>query len=255
MRKIAINELLPPIFYRITRYVKKRIFKYKNITVIRHPFDAIPKDIKVNWILDIGANRGDVAIAALESYPNSKIICFEPVKSTFEELNKNLQSFSGRTHFYNCALSVSNEEAEINITTSHGANSIEPQTAFHQECNPHVREVGKEKIHLVRLDDIAEKFPSQKFDIVKIDVEGHELNVLRGGKKFFSNNVDVIIIEISLMRDPSWNEQAVFDIFAFLKDAGFRLVNVMDLYYAEDKAVQLAQMDCVFRHKSMLKMP
>ena len=73
-----------------------------------------------------------------------------------QELNKNLQSFSGRTHFYNCALSDSNEEAEINITTSHGANSIEPQTAFHQECNPHVREVGKEKIQLVRLDDIAD---------------------------------------------------------------------------------------------------
>lgn len=255
MRKIALNELLPPIIYRVARYAKKRFYKYKNITVIRHPFDAIPKDIKVNWILDIGANRGDVAIAALESYPNSKVICFEPVKSTFEELNKNLQPFSGRAHFYNCALSDSNEEAEINITTSHGANSIEPQTAFHQECNPHVREVGKEKIQLVRLDDVAEKFPNQKFDIVKIDVEGHELSVLQGGKNFFSSNVDVIIIEISLMRDPSWNEQAIFDIFAFLKDAGFRLVNVTDLYYAEDKAVQLAQMDCVFRHKSMLKMP
>lgn len=253
MRKIALNEFLPPIFYRVTRYVKKRFNKYKNITVIRHPFDAIPKDVKVNWVLDIGANRGDVAIAALESYPNSQIICFEPVKSTFEELKNNLQPFSGRTHFYNCALSNSSEEAEINITTSHGANSIEPQTAFHQECNPHVREVGKEKIQLVRLDDIAEKFPRQKFDIVKIDVEGHELNVLRGGKKFFSNNVDVIIIEISLMRDQSWNEQAVFDIFAFLKETGFALVNVMDLYYAKDKAVQLIQMDCVFRNIKQIR--
>jgi FkbM family methyltransferase len=255
MRKIAINEFLPPITYRLARYVKKQFFKYKNISVIRHPFDAIPKDIKVSWILDVGANMGDVAIAALESYPNSQIICFEPVKSTFEELRKNLEPFPDRAHFYNCALSDSNEEAEINITTAHGANSIEPQAGFHQACNPHVREVGKEKIRLVRLDDIAEKFPNQKFDIVKIDVEGHELNVLRGGKKFFSSNVDVIIIEISLMRDQSWNGQAVFDIFAFLKDAGFILANITDLYYVEDKAVQLTQMDCVFRHKSMLKYP
>ena len=53
--------------------------------------------------------------------------------------------------------------------------------------------------------------------------------------------------------NQSWNEQAVFDIFAFLKETGFALVNVMDLYYAKDKAVQLIQMDCVFRNIKQIR--
>ena len=255
MPNIGINDFIPPIFNRAASYFKKRLAQLKIGTIRMHPFDAIPSDIDAKWVLDVGANVRDVAVAALRSYANAHVICFEPVATTFNQLTKKLASFAGRTHLHNYALSDKTEEAEINITTFHGANSIAPQAKFHQDCNPHVREIGKEKIRLVRLDDFATDFPSQKIDIMKVDVEGHELNVLRGGANFISNNVDVVIIEISLMRDPSWDNQAVFEIFAFLKDAGFRLINVMDLYRATDKAMLLAQMDCVFRHKSKLSMP
>lgn len=255
MRKIGINDFVPPIFYRARSYFKKRLTRLHSGVSRVHPFDAVPKDISAKWILDVGANVGDVAVAALESYPYSHVICFEPVRGTFEELTKRLKPFAERVRLYNSALSDTKEEGVINITTFHGANSISPQAKFHQDCNPHVRELGKEKIQLVRLDDIAAEFPSQIIDIMKVDVEGHELNVLKGGAKFISNNVDVIIIEISFMRDHSWDQQSVFEIFAFLKEAGFVLVNVIDVFHADDKPILLAQMDCVFRHKRMLSTP
>ena len=100
----------------------------------------------------------------------------------------------------------------------------------------------------MRLDEFAAKFPSQKIDIMKIDVEGHELNVLKGGSKFIADNVDVIIIEISLMRDESLRNQAIFEIFSFLHGLEFCLLNVMDLHHVEGKAIQLVQMDCIFRN-------
>lgn len=252
MGEIGIKDFVPPIFYRAENYFRKRLTQLQSGVVRMTPFDAVPRDVNAKWVLDVGANVGDVAVAALKSYPGAQVICFEPVGSTFKELTKRLEPFAGWTHLYNCALSDRDEEGEINITTLHGANSISPQAKFHQDCNPQVRELGKEKIRLVRLDDFAVNFPSQRIDIMKIDVEGHELNVLKGGVNFISNNVDVIIIEISLMRDQSWDHQAVFEIFAFLKDVGFCLVNVMDLHRATDKDMLLVQMDCVFRHKRKL---
>ncbi len=254
MRKIGVKDFVPPIVIRAENYIKKRLARFRNKALRIHPFDAVPANINVKWVLDVGANVGDVAVAALESYPDAQVICFEPVCTTFEALTKRLMPFAARVQLHNCALSDAAGDGEINLTSHHGANSILPQARLHQDCNPHVRELSKEKIRLLRLDDIAAEFPARKIDIMKVDVEGYELNVLKGGEKFIANNVDVIIIEISLMRDQSWEQQSVFEIFALLRGAGFCLVNVVDVYHAEDQPILLAQMDCVFRHKRELKM-
>jgi len=248
MRTIGLNEFIPPIFTRAAKFVSKKFSSLEEGKVKIHPFDSVPNDLNVKWIMDVGANVGDVAEAALKSYPNSKILCFEPVGQTHDQLTKRMSQFGERSTIYKVALSDNEATADINITTQHGANSLSPQAKFHQDFNPHVREVSKEKINLVRLDDFAVQFPTQKIDIMKIDVEGHELNVLKGGTHFIANNVDVIIIEISLMRDESLQNQAVFEIFSFLHNLGFCLLNVMDLHHVEGKAMQLVQMDCVFRN-------
>lgn len=249
MRKIHASEFVPPIVHRVAGFLGRKFFKpqYR-----RQPFNFVPDNVDVRWVLDVGANVGDVAEAALLSYPNSKVICFEPVSQTFEMLQSRLQGYPDRSFFYKSALSDRSGTEEIHITTFHGANSIEPQSKIHQDLNPHVRELRTEKIELVRLDEIASTFPSTKIDILKIDVEGHEVAVLKGGRNFIANNVDVIIIEISLMRDTSWENQALFEIFDFMQSVGFRLVNVLDVHRPIDNGAMLAQMDCVFRHKRNL---
>jgi len=201
-------------------------------------------------VLDIGANVGDVAVAALNTYKESRVICFEPVQKTFEALRDRLRPFGDRVELHKVALSNTTGEGEINITTFHGANSIAPQASFHKECNPHVQEMGKESIELVRLDDYCVHFACERIDVMKIDVEGHELDVLRGGLQFISTRVDFIIIEVSLMRDHSMENQAIFEIFALLKGAGFRFMNAIDLHRTSDGTALLTQMDCVFRHVS-----
>jgi FkbM family methyltransferase len=127
----------------------------------------------VEWVLDIGANKGDVALAALKSYPSCKVICFEPVQATFDLLQKNLKTFADRTFLYRNALAETEGTGEINITSFHGANSILPQSSFHKQINPHIGEVRKEPFSLVRLADIAAQFPATHIDVMKIDVEGY----------------------------------------------------------------------------------
>lgn len=244
------RDFIPPIINKLINLSKK---KSNSDSVRPYPFDSIPLEIDASWVLDIGANLGYVAKNALINWPKAKVICFEPVASTFQILTDNLRDYSDRVILYNKALSDVNGTGQINITTQHGANSIEQQSAFHKYFNPHVREVKKETIELIRLDDIAEKFPAEFIDILKIDVEGHELKVLKGGAKFISTRVDTIIIEIALQRDNSWENQSVFEIFSLLHSFGFCLINCLDLYHANNSNLMLTQMDCVFRHKSKLQ--
>lgn len=252
MWKIGFKEFVPPVVIRANNYLIRKFGKLHKNNARTSPFNYLPENMQVKWVLDIGANVGDIAEAALNSFSEAKVICFEPVQSTFKILSNRLAPYSERVFLHNYALSNSTGKGEINITNFHGANSIMPQAKLHQDCNPHVRELDKEPISLVRLDDVYDKFPARDIDIMKIDVEGFELNVLNGGRKFITKHVDVIIIEISLMRDITWGKQSIFDIFAFMKDSGFCLVNVFDVHHAEHKSIMLSQMDCVFRHTRKL---
>ncbi len=250
MGKIVISEFFPPIIFRLMNYARRRLKVAQNQKFRSSPFDHLPKSFEAKWILDVGANVGDVAVSALNSYKEARVICFEPVQKTYDALKFRLTPYGDRVQLHQVALSNTVGLGEINITTFHGANSIAPQASFHKECNPHVQEVGKERIELVRLDDYCARFPCERIDVMKIDVEGHELDVLKGGIQFISSRVDFLIIEVSLMRDQSWESQAIFEIFSILKNAGFRLLNVMDLHRTTDGTALLTQMDCVFRHIS-----
>lgn len=224
-----------------------------------HPFDCVPNSLKPKWIVDVGANVGDVAIAALESYPDSRVICFEPVRAQFNTLKQRMEKYGDRVVLFNMAISDITGEGEINLTTFHRANSVVPISETYHHLNPSINAVGKEKIDLVRLDDISVQFPTRYVDILKIDVEGHELSALKGGANFIAHHVDTVIIEVSLQRDTGWEKQQVFEVFALLKEMGFRLVNVLDIYnfnaetQPEDTDLMLSQMDCVFRHVSKLR--
>lgn len=248
MPRISISEFLPPIIPRLIKFAKRSI----SATVPRHPFDQVPSRLDAKVILDIGANVGDVALAALHTYPLSKVICFEPVQATRAVLEQRLRPFGERAVIFKEALSDTAGSAEINITSFHGANSISAQSSMHSTLNPHVKEVGKETISLVRLDEFAKINDFPNIDILKIDVEGHELEVLIGGKEFISTKVDTIIVEASLMRDSSLERQSVIEIFSLLNEMGFRLINIFDLHHVEDFPLMCIQMDCVFRHKSRL---
>jgi FkbM family methyltransferase len=247
MWKIELSEFVPPIIPRAYLHIRKKVGLGQSNKHRLGPFGSLPKDLEAKWILDIGANVGDVAEAALISYRDCNVICFEPVKDTYSLLKMRLSKYSDRVELHRIALSSYTGEGEINLTTFSGANSISEQAIFHKECNPHVQEIGKEKIKFVQLDDFREKLPNVRFDIIKIDVEGHELEVLKGGFQFICTKVDFVIIEISLMRDHFLHDQSVFEIFALMKKAGFVLHNAIDFHRTIDGTGRLTQFDCIFR--------
>lgn len=214
-----------------------------------HPFDRLPSDLNPKWILDIGANQGSVTLAALHSYPQAHVVCVEPVNSVFQELLRTLEPFQDRVTVANLAVSDRNARSEIYINTYSPASSLSPQAELHRISNPQVRETGeRQAVALHTLEALAGVLPSERFDIVKIDVEGHEINVLEGGPHFFRHCVEFVIIEVSLHRDQSFQDQAVFRIFEIMKSFGFYLFNLYDVYPDSKPELMLAQFDCIFRN-------
>jgi len=247
-KRISLHDLIPPIVIKVLRKVNT-ILNNKPL----HPFDAIPLTVRPNWYLDVGANVGDVTRKALKSYPQCQAICFEPVSETYKVLKQNLMSFDGRCHFFNMGLSNKKEEVEINITSFHGANSILKQSELHKRSSQ-VIEIGKEKIQLVTLDDISKEFPTKKIDIMKIDVEGFELEVFKGLDWDSSLAPEAVLMECQSHETDDMTSNYVNNIFEFMKSAGFSLINIYDLEpISGHPNLLLGQADFVFRRNSNLK--
>lgn len=254
--QLSLEDFVPRIIFKLYYKIFPNHMPENISECSRHPpFNYLPPGINVKWVMDIGANEGSVAISALSSFKDANIVCFEPVFDTYIQLEKNLDPFKSKVTLFRKAVSRYTGECEINLTTFNPANSIVQQSEFYNYYNPSIKSIGKEKIDVINLDDFSQHLPSGFFDIVKIDVEGLELDVLEGGKKFFENCVDFIMIEISFQRDVNWNHQNYLKIFNCLDSLGYRLINIYDVYNTTCRHggifqdMMVTQIDCVFRKK------
>ena len=134
-------------------------------------------------VFDLGANVGPYSISAA-ARTDGKVIAVEPALQTFELLNRSASQFS-------------------NMTAIHTAISDKPGTAFlsHGGSSENFKlsednEAQDEKVPLVTVDDIAAEHGIKSVDIIKMDVEGHELKALAGAEKIIANGSPIIFYEV-----------------------------------------------------------
>ncbi len=136
-----------------------------------------------NTFLDIGANAGIYSYHFKNKM--KKIVAFEPVKEILVSL-ENLKSRNVEIH--NCALSNNNDYLEIHIPVDKHGNTI----SYIASLEPRSENTIKRKIEVKMLDD----FNYQNVSLIKIDVEGHELEVLKGGYETINKYKPHLVIEI-----------------------------------------------------------
>lgn len=149
---------------------------------------ALARRVDCHHFLDIGANVGVYAIAAGSFTSAESISSFEPTPESYAELEKSirLQTDTDRHHTYNLALSDEQGHAEFfTYGDMAGDNSL------HKTAGRNAQD--RIEIALARLDDIVRDRGSTVF--TKIDVEGHELAVLRGARELLDNNECFLQIE------------------------------------------------------------
>ncbi|MDE2218372.1 MAG: FkbM family methyltransferase [Patescibacteria group bacterium] len=173
-------------------------------------------DIKT--VIDVGANTGQFAREIRGRLPKSKIYSFEPINECYEEL---INHMSGDENFqaFNLALGDKNEKSEINKCVYSPSSSLREMAVLHEEMFPHTRGGEKQEIALKRLDDVFEKDPLRKNILIKIDVQGCEDKVIKGGLKILSE-AKVALIETSFFE--LYKDQPQFDdIYETMKRLGF----------------------------------
>jgi FkbM family methyltransferase len=206
----------------LSRLLRKIMsFKKKEI------FGVIPKSrIKIFLpdapiVLEGGAHIGTDTIEMGTIWPMGMIHAFEPVPSLYTKLKKNTQNYNNIIT-YPLALSSQTGEDILYISsgTSDGSSSLLPPKE-HLTEHPDVVFREQIKIPTVTLDDWVLKNNIPRLDFLWLDLQGHELSVLKAGTNIL-DTVTAIYTEVSLK--DMYNGGSMYpEIRQWLAEHGFRV--------------------------------
>jgi FkbM family methyltransferase len=196
-------------------------------------------------VIDVGANRGQFAREISVFFPQANIYCFEPLDGPYTELTEWAAQQGGRVHCFKTALGESRGEIAMHQHDDHSPSSS--LLAATDTCHTLYPQTSAEHLTTVQItsmdDALGEIWPHMPRDILlKLDVQGFEDRVLRGGPQVLSQ-CKVVVLEVSVQ--PLYLAQANFQVITnLLYDAGFEYAGNLDQHYGGDGRVVF--LDAVF---------
>ena len=179
--------------------------------------------LPIETVIDVGANRGQFARRAIKAFPEARIVCFEPVPEAFELLRVWAESVSNPIDIFNVALGSEPESREFFVHSDHTMSSSFLRTTELLVTEfPYTREKYSVQVDVHILDEYREQIVGTGLEgiVLKLDVEGFELDVIKGAPRTLENVV-ALIVEIHLM-ELFEGHPTFWDVNAFLSDRNYR---------------------------------
>ena len=140
-------------------------------------------------ILDIGANIGYNSLMFSDYGP---VHSFEPVFYKLVDLNAKNNKIKNPINIYPIALSDRKEDVDMYIPNKVDRSGLRNYGGTSMYKTDGFDETTKTPVECHKLDDVYEGVPS----LIKIDVEGHEMEVLRGAENTIKKYKPTLLIEI-----------------------------------------------------------
>ena len=181
-------------------------------------------------VIDIGANRGQFALAVREWAPKARVISFEPLGGP-ARIFREVFAGDGRVILYQIAIGPESGESVIHISRRDDSSSLLPITDLQDRLFPGTAEKATEVIRVEPLDSFLKAEDIVAPALLKLDVQGFEIAALRGCERLLKC-FDCVYAECSFLE--LYSGQALADeVVAYLAQRGFRLKGVYNMAYSD----------------------
>ena len=220
----------------------KILLQYRVAASVEH-WSAL-RGLGCRTVVDIGANRGQFALALRGLYPKAMIYSFEPLVGPGRIFQR---VFSGdkRVKLFPVAIGSERGATKIHLSARDDSSSLLPIGLEQHRIFPGTEEVGTMDVAVTLLEDQLDESDIVKPALLKLDVQGYELEALRGCSSLL-RCFDYIYCECSFI--PLYEGQALADeVIAWLRKSGFVLRGVYNMSY--DKKGKAVQADFMFEKR------
>ena len=199
-------------------------------------------------VIDVGAHHGWFFHCWLDWCPAAKIHAFEPYTESYEFAQK-LYGHDNRVRLERLALGDTEGLQELNILSeSKVSNSLlQPRTEIWNEIRYRTGEISQTNVPVVTLDNYVKRQGLEKIYLVKIDVQGYEIHVLRGAQRSLMQ-IDHIFVE-SAVRPLYHGASRFTEVFDFLTLNGFHLMGMQGWHRGNHALVEV---DMLFRRNELM---
>jgi FkbM family methyltransferase len=195
-----------------------------------------------NLIFDVGAYQGEFAQCCLQIWPKTQIACFEALEHKVQQLQR-----------------LASHHTEIQVFPGLLGAKVDENVPFYESetaSSVLIEQIPQDfpiTSHSMRTVDqiVEEYFDGRSPDLLKLDVQGYELEVLKGSEKSLPT-MQMILAEINLL-DIHQEVSLLAEVVAWLNDRDWVAYDICSLIYRPlDKA--LWQTDFIFvPRKSLLR--
>ena len=180
--------------------------------------DLVKKyDLKIKGIIHVGGHHGE----ELEDYIDEgiqNIILFEPLSDCFDVIGYKCQDLNANIEGHQVALGSERGIAKMYVSDNEKQSSSVLKPKVHLTHHPHVKFPSTEDVEVHLLDD----YNSKDYNFINMDVQGYELEVLKGGTKTLEH-VDYVYCEVN--RDEVYENNAyVEELDEFLSEYNMKRV-------------------------------
>ena len=169
-------------------------------------------------ILDVGANAGIYSLVALAMQPDVIVHAFEPTPEIAAHLRETA-ALNGLDHLRIHESAVFSENGQANLRRFRGESGDNEGMNF---ISAGAGEPGVERVQTVCLDQFCRDHAIGRINLLKLDIQGHEYNALKGAERFLrEGRIDTIFMELNWAANSAV-ECPASESIALLEKTGYK---------------------------------
>jgi FkbM family methyltransferase len=230
-----------------------RLLSRWNVHLARGPLPRTTTDLLRNTkfphgaarVVDVGAAKGDFCAEVLRFWPQAEVICLEPIEAQAAVLRDRFGP--GKVHIVIAAAGDRDGELPFHEVRNLDSSSILPMGRHRAEFPSISTETREYAVRVRGLDSVVEDvWPEGDIDLLKIDVQGYELPVLRGASRTLQRS-RFVIVEVSLR--ALYHGQAPFEeVLLTMHKGGFDVIDYVEGVRSSVSG-ELLQMDFLYQKR------
>lgn len=226
----------------LSRRLLHALFRYRVLAGSEHRH-VLSRDLRM--VVDIGANRGQFALAVRDWAPKARVISFEPLPGP-ANLFRRVFSGDGAVTLHEAAIGPVAETRAMHVSARDDSSSLLPISSQQENLFPGTHEAGTTEVRAAPLEEFlrAAEIPSPA--MLKLDVQGFEYEALVGCESMLPH-FDRVYCECSFVELYS-GQKLAYEVIDWLSARDFCLIGVFNPAY--DRHGRAIQADFLFSRKA-----